>query len=613
MTTRWSAIAGDGQPAGHVLPRSEFDLLAAGAGHGHGALRAGQLSKRILLSRSIVDISHRRDAPLRVELADAFALLAAAQRKDRSAVEAVLLSPPVGTWATLCLRQLRGLIDGDTQNEDHSPYLIGLAAAAAVRTGLDAEMTLRPVGGGVLVPTMGMVVVPHDCGPVRARCRGGALEIDGIGRIDMSASNGPDTPLWRPLRRLSSFAGGQRISVGFDDLDPYRDGEGLPVAGRHSPAEMAVWHARLDAGWRLLTREHPDRAAAIATGVRTLVPLVASERAPELSASSRDAFGAVALTCPADGLTMAGALVHEFQHTKLSALLDLVPLHERPSARLFYAPWRSDPRPLPGLLQGAYAYLGLCDFWQVHRLSATREGAPLAEFEFARWRDQVWQTVGTLESSGELTAEGTRFVRGMRARITTLRRVAIPARYTAFAQMASADHRMTWRLRHLRPDSANVGERADAWLTGSACPPTPAAPAQMVAGAPAFHLTGRIRLARLGATAPEEFDRYRDDPGRLAALATPATSADARYISGDVDGAFAAYREEIIQDPRRIPSWTGLALAGHELADASGLRVLATAPEELLALTTEIVRRTGMTPDPARLAAWLAGGHEQGN
>lgn len=37
----------------------------------------------------------------------------------------------------------------------------------------------------------------------------------------------------------------------------------------------------------------------------------------------------------------------------------------------FYAPWRDDARPVSGLLQGAYAYLGLSRFWRQRQSSGS--------------------------------------------------------------------------------------------------------------------------------------------------------------------------------------------------------------------------------------------------
>jgi HEXXH motif-containing protein len=604
----------------HVLAGADFDALAEGAGRTRGALRGGQLSKRMLLLRAITDTAAEQvpDVYDRGRLDEVVALLDTVQRGDRATAEEVLLSPHVGAWAAHCLRRLRGIVTADAPIDDDLGYLGGIAAAAALRAGVDFQLTVRAARHGVIFPTLGLARVPGGPQWLRARRRPGVagVELDGAGpvpalNIPVLDTDVSDSDTWIPLRRLTSVADDLRITLILDDLDPHRDQQGLPVAERLAPADVAAWQTRLDEAWALLVRDHRARAEAIAPGVAALVPLVATEAAPELSATSSDAFGAVALTHPTDGLAMAGALVHEFQHAKLSALLDLVPLHGRSNRDLFYAPWRADPRPLRGLLQGAYAYLGLSDFWHAHRIARgdrgdrADRGARLAQFEFARWREQVWGTLSTLEGSGDLTADGVRFVEGMRRRLAALRRAEVPQRPAALAQVASSDHRTTWRLRNLQPDPGVVADWADAWLAGRACPATGLPPTAVVPSQRAFHSTGRTRLAYLWVTDPPRFDRLLQDPARLAAAAPPATVADALLLAGDVPAAARAYRDEIAHDPNRVSAWTGLVLAHRERVGGTG--PLAMTPEAVLTLHREIVRRSGSAPDPVPLAGWLAG------
>jgi uncharacterized protein len=71
---------------------------------------------------------------------------------------------------------------------------------------------------------------------------------------------------------------------------------------------------------------------------------------------------------PEDGETLALLLIHEFQHVKPGAMLDLFELCDPVAAgRLFYAPWRDDPRPVEALLQGTYAHVGVTDYWRARR------------------------------------------------------------------------------------------------------------------------------------------------------------------------------------------------------------------------------------------------------
>jgi uncharacterized protein len=121
---------------------------------------------------------------------------------------------------------------------------------------------------------------------------------------------------------------------------------------------------------------------------------------------------------PEDGETLALLLIHEFQHVKLGAMLDLFELCDPGAAgRLFYAPWRDDPRPVEALLQGAYAHLGVTDYWRARRDRAEGPDAVAAAERFARWRALTVEAIETLADSGALTDRGYRVVARMRATV----------------------------------------------------------------------------------------------------------------------------------------------------------------------------------------------------
>src|SRR5262249_61074559 len=129
----------------------------------------------------------------------------------------------------------------------------------------------------------------------------------------------------------------------------------------------------------------------------------------------------------------------------------LVPLHHAGSEAGCYAPWRPDPRPLGGLVQGAYAYLGLVDLWQVQRLAEPEAQSRLAHFEYARWLPGVRRVLQTLADSGRLTEAGERFIAGMRRRLAELTGPAVPRDLELLARDARFDHWTSWRLPNLRP------------------------------------------------------------------------------------------------------------------------------------------------------------------
>ena len=54
--------------------------------------------------------------------------------------------------------------------------------------------------------------------------------------------------------------------------------------------------------------------------------------------------------------------MHEFGDTELNTIMDTEPVvSEEPNER-FYSPWRSDPRPLSGLVHALYVFSGVVEF-----------------------------------------------------------------------------------------------------------------------------------------------------------------------------------------------------------------------------------------------------------
>ncbi|MGO4760843.1 HEXXH motif-containing putative peptide modification protein, partial [Streptomyces sp. 2MCAF27] len=168
--------------------------------------------------------------------------------------------------------------------------------------------------------------------------------------------------------------------------------------------------------------------------------------------SSPEAYGCVLLNPPTDSVTLAASLIHEAQHVKLSALLDLVPLIHGGLEEIHYAPWRVDPRPLRGLLHGVYAFLGATAFWQARRHAVLDETTPSADFEFALRRAQTSHGLRTLRTHAELTALGDRFLRGIEDRLAAWLAEPVPEVPLRAAEDLNLDHRLLHRLHHLSVD-----------------------------------------------------------------------------------------------------------------------------------------------------------------
>ena len=183
-----------------------------------------------------------------------------------------------------------------------------------------------------------------------------------------------------------------------DDLDPFRMPAVSGLASRLSAREMISWEASVQQGWHLITEHHPSVAEEFLGAVTVIVPMISPLRG-QVSSSSGETFGAIALSQPPDPYTCAVTFAHEIQHLKLSAILDLTALTKPDDGRRYYAPWRPDPRPLSGLLQGTYAYLGVCAFWRREREFAAAAARARADAEYALWRQGVTGAIETLRQT----------------------------------------------------------------------------------------------------------------------------------------------------------------------------------------------------------------------
>ena len=577
----------------HRLPAAVFDELAAGGG-GPSTIRllaGGQLSLRLLRLRALLDLV-RNDPGADAAAARAGWLVLSGL--DRERVTEALLHPPVGAWLARCLAQR--LAAGERPGSVLG-HLAGIAAAAAIRAGRDVELPVPVRAGLVYLPLLGAIEVPAPDGQVTLTATVGTVTVRWRGGVKRFGLNGPG---WLPLRRIR-LASADAPTVCLDDLDPHRHLPGLTLASRLDGPAVERWRRVLEEAWELLAQHHPGAAAGLGTGLRSLVPLRDTPADQGVSATSVDCFGSAAMSCPAAPEVLALGLLHEFQHSKLGALLDLVPLYDRGRSLLLYAPWRDDPRPLGGLLQGAYAFLGVTAFWRVQRdLHGGRAGR-FAAFEFARCREQSTRAVDILAGSGALTSAGERFVAGMATELARSRAEPVPTDAAAAAAEANRDHWTTWRARNLTPDRSQVLAAVAAWQDGRPWPGDGPTGHPMAAGMFAPIPNPRLTLLHVRLRDPHHFARLCTDDDALVTDLPQAVPADLAYVRGDITAAVAGYAKALATNTDSVHAWSGLVLA-------AGRRTSADPPPELLrAVSDELARTGGPRPDPIALAVWAAG------
>ncbi|WP_327087862.1 HEXXH motif-containing putative peptide modification protein [Nonomuraea sp. NBC_01738] len=427
--------------SGIWLSPAELADLARGAAQPAvlGRLAATERSRNVLLIREVVRRCAALSHPAAQRVSASYRLLARLQRTHPAQVATALRYPLLGTWAADTLTALSA---GDDRAR---PERLSAAAATAL---FHAARTSAPPPAGSDAPVLPKVPFSAEAG---------AVALPGLGRLVVAVGEGEEVVAAPPYLLVGGsrvrvpadgrWEGVRDVGILLDDVDAWRFPGPVAPLGRLSDAAAAGWGSVIAAGKALLAARHPGAARTFAAMTSVAVPLSAPEDGTR-SATSRTAYGSIALSRPPSPTAAAVTLAHEVRHAVLAALMDLFDLVRPNSGELFYAPWRDDPRPAAALLQGAYAHMGVAGFWRVERHAA--QDPEVGHAEFARWRDAAYQAVHALLDSGALTAIGRHFVDGMLDTLTAWRADRVPSAAHELAERAAQSHRQRWVLRNRR-------------------------------------------------------------------------------------------------------------------------------------------------------------------
>jgi uncharacterized protein len=411
----------------HSLTGSDFDDLARGLGSASAveALGAGQISRRALLllalseelaarpghHQAVTILQQAQDLLATVNAADAAAnqvpvgTTRVTSPGSPSAGDRLLLHPYLEVWAVDAYQQLVHSGDRDEpsiQVAARMGYLLAGAVAVAAQVGLDVETDLIVPARGLAVPGLGRFTVEASDVPFRARLSTTS------GRPLILTPDDARPVQWEPVHRFDD-------AVVLEDTDPYRDTFGYAVQLRLNGDLRTQWTQHYTEARNLILKEYGEYVPALNAGLVSITPLITPADGHDASAAGRQAYGAVSTALPRTSATLALLLLHEFQHVKLGALIDLVPLYDPDDDTLYRAPWRPDPRPLGALLQGTYAHLAVTDFWRRHR--HTGPDPANADRLFQHWHAQTRDVIDVLATSPALNDLGRRFVAGMAAAV----------------------------------------------------------------------------------------------------------------------------------------------------------------------------------------------------
>ncbi|MFC6014986.1 HEXXH motif domain-containing protein [Plantactinospora solaniradicis] len=549
----------DGPVRPHRLTIEQFVALGQGDGDRHaiGVLSASQRSKRRLQLRAVVQRAAKLGDDIAAIVAEATRLLGEAEAARPESVHSVLAHPYLDNWASSCLRRLLP-VDGSGLSrppgiEDELGYLTALAAAAAAKAGLPFEITLPVRDGVAALPTLGAVV---GLGGRRIHVVGEGATLTFVGELHTVVVASPfrrESAHWLPVRRILVDGPRRRYAVRIEDLDPYRDCHQWPPAARLDGSAALHFDRLCREAWSVLDTEYSDHAQGMRAALVSLVPLAPSDGGRSQGATSFHAYGSLAVSTSSTPEALALSLIHEFQHMKLVAILDLYTLYESDGVARYIAPWRSDPRPISAALHGAYAHLGVCDFWRRRRLlSADPRAARTAHFEFALWRRLTLLAVHDLLNAGELTELGKGFVTPLRDRLEAWAGEPLPPDIDRAATDAALGYAVRWRLLNATPDPSTLARLAaaprPAWLADSAEPVDALVSGRSPFPAPA---TSEPTLATLIRSSMHTTTAQ-------AAVSTPH-QGDVAYLAGRYDDAVQAYMAGIRPDD--LDAWVRLVVA----------------------------------------------------
>ena len=141
------------------------------------------------------------------------------------------------------------------------------------------------------------------------------------------------------------------------EAHPDKAGNALSLGGR----PHTDWTDALQAATAALSTHLPEWTTALPGAPLRVVP-VGYERERHLSASYREAPGVAYLTLHPSTLTLAEAMVHEAQHTRINTLMLLDPVLHNGTTAWTPSPVRPDLRPLHGVLLAAHAFVPVSVF-----------------------------------------------------------------------------------------------------------------------------------------------------------------------------------------------------------------------------------------------------------
>jgi HEXXH motif-containing protein len=228
----------------------------------------------------------------------------------------------------------------------------------------------------VSLPARRVIEIPADTDHAEFR-NGAVVLVARSGRRDELRLDAPpsDPPSFHSITDTLVLAGVDNNPLAMSEAHPDKAGNRLDFGDR-APRE---WTETLGNALDLIGTYMPELRAELDLYLHQIIP-VGYDAEAHLSASYQEVIGTVYMTLHPQFMTMVEATIHEFQHNKLHAELELDPLLHNAFSPLYSSPVRPDPRPLQGVLLAVHAFLPVARLYQLMR-AAGHAGTDRPDFE----------------------------------------------------------------------------------------------------------------------------------------------------------------------------------------------------------------------------------------
>jgi HEXXH motif-containing protein len=322
----------------------------------------GSTTARDILSRAIrramQDLGRLANTPGDRELANFKPVLQQLVRDAPGALASALRRPSVGGLLRCLRRRAPELPFAAGVAELLATLLADLAHAHA----LPERVVLHRLPTRIIslaarrVIDVPLAATRAEFGPGTIGFRGPGLALD----IDLHGAD--ESPRLFAITDQLLLATVDANPLAMSEAHPDKQGNAVDLGGR----AIAEWTATLADALALIGQVMPELRREIDLYLHTVVPVGWHDQ-QHLSASYQEVIGSVYMTLHPQRMTMVEATIHEFQHNKLHALLELDPLLDNAFSPLYGSPVRPDPRPLQGILLAVHAFQPIARLYQLLR------------------------------------------------------------------------------------------------------------------------------------------------------------------------------------------------------------------------------------------------------